>query len=409
MTRLNTLTRQRSGYGLYSMLLAVAAVGCSDAKERQANQVTTESAFLVGTRVWNDSATTSYFNVVSNLSADTVVDPATALEVSGSAKLYAVKGIGWFAVGGGEQPTITRYVLSADGRLTQDAEISLQPFGVKSLWETLYVVSPTKIYYPDRAGNQLIVINPTQMSVIGTIQLSETVREGYLSVYGYAAIERAGKLLISVGWFDWENDKVLGETGLVTLDSTNDAVVHFETDTRCGGVTQPIIMKSGDAYLASSALAASAHRLGRLTTKPCALRIPHASNSFDPNYALELDHIVAAPMSGEPVPGSGDSVFLRVFDESLGSVDREKMSWDLTGQTAWRWWQWNPTLGTANVVAELPPATADVLWFQVDGRVIGAQTSSDYAQTTLVDLTAANGPEPLFTAPGFVHGIARVR
>jgi len=57
----------------------------------------------------------------------------------------------------------------------------------------------------------------------------------------------------------------------------------------------------------------------------------------------------------------------------------------------------------------LAPATADVLWFQVDGHVLGAQTAADYTETTLVDLTAAGGPTPALTAPGFLHGVARIR
>lgn len=106
---------------------------------------------MVGTRVWDDTSTTSYFHVVSSLDASTVVSRGDALEVSGAAKLYSIAGAGWFAVGGGEEPTITRYSVSAAGRLEEQERI--QPQGVHSLWDTLYVVSPTRCTIPTARTN----------------------------------------------------------------------------------------------------------------------------------------------------------------------------------------------------------------------------------------------------------------
>lgn len=49
------------------------------------------------------------------------------------------------------------------------------------------------------------------------------------------------------------------------------------------------------------------------------------------------------------------------------------------------------------------------MWFETDGHVYGMQTTATYDKSTLVDLTAAGGPEPALVAPGFLHGVARVR
>src|SRR5690606_35985490 len=120
-------------------------------------------------------------------------------------------------------PTITRYTIDEDGALARGESISLSSYGVDSLWDTLYIVSPTKAYYPDRAGTQLIVWNPTEMTVTGSIALPETARDGFLALYGYAPILRGKTLLISVGWFDWEEyDSVLGESGLIAIDTEAD-------------------------------------------------------------------------------------------------------------------------------------------------------------------------------------------
>ncbi|WP_437675088.1 hypothetical protein [Sorangium sp. So ce131] len=368
-------------------------------------------AFLIGTRVWDDTSTTSYFQTVPSLEQGTEVDLAQALELPGSAKLYSLDELGWFAIGGGDAPTISRYTLDARGALEQEgASISLQPFGVQDLWPTMYFVSPTKAYYPDRHGEQLIVWNPTTMEIAGRIALPETTRDGYLALYGYASFLRGDKLLFSVGWFDWEqNDTILAETGLVVIDTATDTVARVDVDERCGGITHAVETTSGDVVFVSSALAGAAHRLDRLPTEPCALRVQKDADAFDKDYLQPLGELTDGAIAGEPIPGGGDSIFLRVFDEDLATVEEDSVTWDLTGQKAWRWWRWDTAANEAAPVDELSPGTSDVSWFQIDGRVFGTETTDDYAETTLIELTAEGGPKRGLTTPGFLHGVAKVR
>lgn len=367
-------------------------------------------AFLLGTRVWDDTSTTSYFHVASSIKAGAAVDEAQALEVPGAAKLYATEGVGWFAIGGSEAPMITRYTLDDEGRLDEGDTISLQNYGVESLWDTLYVVSPTKMYYPDRDGQRLIIINPSAMEITGEVDLGETGREGFLSLYSYAHLERGSDLLFSVAWIDWnETDSILGETGLVVLDTQTDTVSRFDVDARCGGITTPVEMSSGDVYFASSALAAAAHRLDRLSTPPCALRVRAGDDAFDANYLENLDELTGNALAGEPIPGGGSDIFLRAFDDNLGTVADGALTWELTSQLAWRWLRWTPGTGDMSPVDALEPSTSDVLWFRVDGKVYGTETKADYSKTTLIELTAEGGPRRAMTAPGFLHGVARIR
>lgn len=366
-------------------------------------------AYLVGTRVWDDASTTSYFNIVPSIEAGAVVDPAVALEVPGAAKVFAIPDAGWFAIGGGDAPTITRYTLDENDRFVRGDTISMQDHGVQSLWDTLYVVSSTKVYYPDRDGRQLIVWNPTAMEITGSIPLPTTAREGYLSLYGYTPLLRGDELLFTIGWFDWTNDRILGETGLVVIDTAMDAVARVDVDTRCGGITTGVVTASRAAYFVSSALAGAAHRLDRIPTAPCALRIAAGADAFDAAYLGDMRAVAGGAIAGEPVPGGGDTMFLRVFDEQLATVNADDATWELTGQAAWRWLRWDAGAPAASPVTALDPGTADVLWFEIDDRVFGSQTTADYSQTTLVELTAAGGPKPALTAPGFLHGVARVR
>jgi len=392
------------------LLAALALTACNAEDGGGAPGLEQGPAYLVATRVWNDTTTTSYFHVVSSLEADTTIDTSQALEVPGAAKLYAVDDVGWFAVGGGEDPTITHYTLGDDGVLQEQDTISLADYGVQSLWDTLYVVSKTKMYYPDRAGGQLIVINPSAMTVDGAVSISDANREGYLALYGYTPLVRERELLFTVGWFDWEeNDSVLGETGLVVVNTETDTVERVDLDQRCGGVTTGVVTDTGDAYFVSSAMAGAAHRLGRLPTGPCALRIGAGESQFDPDFSMDLSELTGMPVLGEPVPAGGASMFLRVFDEDAATFTDESLTWELTGQSVWQWWRWDTQSGEASRVEEIGASTADVLWFEVDGRLFGTETTADYSHSTLIDLQAEGGPKPALTAPGFLHGVARIR
>jgi len=398
-----------------SLLLALGipavSTGCGDDGADVADDDGGGPLYLAATRVFGtDGPVTSYFYVLPSLEQGTVVDPAEALEAAGPAKLFAVEDVGWFAIGGGESPTITRYSIDDEGALAEGEKISLQDYGITNLWDSLYVVSPAKMYYPDREGSRLIAIDPTAMIIEGEIELPDTARNGYLSLYGYKPVLRDNLLLLSVGWFDWSaNDTVIEETGLVAIDTETDEVVRFDIDTRCGGITQPLVLASGDAYFVSSALAGAAHRLGRLTSQPCALRILAGDDAFDPDYLLSLDELTSAPVTGEPVPAGGDSLFLRVFDEDLAVVEEGSASWDLTGQAAWRWLRWDTATDEIAAIDELAPSTSDVAWFQVEERVFGTETQAHYSETTIIDLTAEGGPQRGLTAPGFLHGAARIR
>ncbi|XXT18870.1 hypothetical protein WME94_52450 [Sorangium sp. So ce429] len=366
-------------------------------------------AFVVATRVWDDTATNSYFHVLSSLEPGTAVDPSQALEVPGSARLFAFAGLGWFGIGEAQAPTISQYTLDGSALVKGDA-ISFQPSGVQSLWPTNYVISPTKVYHPDRAGEQIVVWNPTTMEVQGKIPLPDTHREGYLALYGYGSVLRGKTLLVSVGWVDWSTtDTILPETGLVAIDTETDTVVRFDVDDRCGGITQPVETASGDAYFVSSALAGAAYHLERLETEPCALRILKDADAFDPDFALSLGELADGAIVGDPIPAGGDSLFIRVFDESLATIAADTKMSGVTGQPAWHWWRWDTATNEAAPVGELVPSPANVAFFEVDGRVFTIEEKNNSTESTLIELTAEGGPKLGLTTPGYLHGLAKVR
>ncbi len=397
-----------------SLLLALGvtslSAGCGS-DDDEANAANDEGpVYVIGTRIFSPdgSDVTSYYHVVSSIDEDAEVDPALALEKPGAAKLMSI-GRDWLAVGDADAPKITEYTVES-GELVEGVAISLDGKGVQGLWDTLYVVSDTKAYYVDRANSQLVIINPADMKVGGVVEMPDTVRDGFLSNYGYYPIKRGSKLLITVGWFDWNtNDTVLEETGLVVLNTETDEVERVDVDTRCGGVTTPLTVENGDTYLVSSALAAAAYRLERIESEPCVLRIQAGTDEIDPDYLIHLGELTDGALAGEPMPAGGNELYLRVFDDEGVTTDEESKTWNLTGTPNWHWWRWNVETDETSVALELEPSTSDVVWFTVDGKAYGTQTKSDYSETTLYEMTAEGGPKKGITVPGFMMGLARVR
>lgn len=371
-----------------------------------------EPTYVVSTRVFSPDGgpVTSFFYVVDSLDQGTVIDTSQGLEYPGSARLFANEETGWFAIGSGEDSTITRYTVGPRGLVAGDS-ISLLSYGVSSHFsDDLYIISPTKLYYPDRDNAQLLIINPEAMEIQGTIPLPETVRDGYQANYSYEAIQRDGRLLFTVGWFDWDNDVILDATGLVVIDTATDSVVRVDVDERCGGITTPVNLASGDAYLVSSALAAANHILGRLPTEPCALRVLADSDTIDPDYAPPLAELAGGAPAGEPVYGGGNSIYFRVFDQAAATIEDGQFSWDLTGQPLWSWARWNVSEGAVAPADTLPASTADVVWFRADERTFGMESlDAEYSETRLIELSSEGGPVQRLTAPGFLQGLARVR
>lgn len=403
--------RPSLGMMVLGLTLSLCAAACSSSSdEGPVDRSGTTPLYLAATRVWDDTSTTSYFHVLPSIDADTVVDGSQALEVGGSAKLFANGPNEWFAIGSGESPTITRYTLNERGQLERGKAMSLQTYGVQDLWDTLYFASAEKAYYPDPSSGQLVVWNPSTMTITGTVDLSETVREGYLSHHGLRSIRRGTDILFTMSWFDWEtNDAVVGETALIALDTETDSIRKVDVDRRCGGITQVVEHPSGDAYFVSSALAAAAHELGRLSTAPCALRVRAGEDSFDADYQIRLSDVAGSGVAGEPMPGDGGKILLRVADRDQLEVTAESRSWDLTGQAAWRWVSWDVEANEAENLDELAPSTADVFWFDVDGKLFASESTNDYAETTLIEVTGGGAPRRALTAPGLLHGIARIR
>ena len=367
-------------------------------------------AYLIHSAVQSpEGGRTNYYTVADSLAQREELDYDASLEVPGRSRLYAESGIGFFAVGDGEDVSITRYELREDGGFEPGPALSLQPFGVTSMGaQAVLFVSATKAYYKDDDQAQIIVWNPAEMIVEDTIELpAELLREG--RVTGFSAwAQRGDEAYIAVRWSSEQYDRMDPGTTLVRLDTTTDEIT-VTTDDRCRGIAKTA-RHEDTLYFFSSVINGFGFAVygddgGQ---QDCILRILPGETTFDAEYVGSLapaleDHEVG---TGIAVTENGRAWF-QVVDTTMVPTEpgATYSEWYSTG------WTWRhvdlATLADPVVAVETPGAYSGSA-FVAGSRFFISQTEPDYSSTTLVDLSGDTAA-PGVSFPGFTLDVAQVR
>lgn len=370
---------------------------------------TIDSRYVVSTTVFGaEGNTQTYFGIVPDMRSGKL-DLGLALEAPGMAKLYSRDGNGWFALGGGEAPTVTRYDLGADDKLTQGASISFQPNGTAFLGDMMVFVSPTKAYYFDAPNQQLIRWNPEAMTVDGTIDLAVTAKTNLTTIFALKPLLRAdGTLLFPVTWRNFETDDTYSGTGLVVVDTATDTLRKYTESAACQGVTWSAITSDGTLYAATTPFYAVLQRVNGKGPASCVLRIQPGADEFDATYKVDLAALVGGRVAGGLARGPEGELFFRAIgtDVAIGPTTSASDVWS---DAVWRWYRWNLASGQATAVDTLPLSSAGGLTYDVDGRTYATDSAADFSSTTLLDMTAPGGPVKALEAPGYIYGLSRVR
>ena len=106
--------------------------------------------------------------------------------------------------------------------------------------------------------------------------------------------------------------------------------------------------------------------------------------------------------------GLDTTVLVRVLDEDLQTYQGTEEDLIYTAE-AWEWWLLDlETLEVTEVEGfeKSPPTTATYL---VDGAAYVAEPSSDFASTQMIEFSPSFQHREVFSATGFVLGLAQVR
>lgn len=365
-----------------------------------------------------DDDSTSYLAITDSLDGTTELDTKQAIEVPGASRFYAPEAGGFFALGSNEDLSITRYDVSKDGEFEETGRVSFAGVGVTRLHYRAAFLSETKAYYIDHTQAQIVIWNPRDMTIDGTITLPEEIAdgyEGYTSVLPYFRMPVVqGRLFIPVAWHVAEAGTARDVTGLVVVDTKTDSVLSFTETDRCAGATELAFDDNGDVYYGTNVN----QPYGRFAHDPkllaenhpgCILRIRAGEQDFDPEYILRLEEVVGDRTSMGLADGAAPGIgYVQVIDEdklAWADVKDEDTFW---GEAVWDWWKVDLATGEAERDTEIPISAPFMTSYQVDGRRYVARQTGDNS-SRLFELRADGQHLPGLSSVGEIRGIARVR
>ncbi|MFP2923892.1 MxcI [Pyxidicoccus sp. 3LG] len=369
----------------------------------------TEPQYLLHSAVQTGGTRMNYFTLVDSLDQARQLDYANSLELPGRPRLYPAQGIGFFAIGDGESPTITRYEVQ-EGRLVAGRSFSLQTLGVRALGaQAVLFISPTKAYYKDDAQAQIVVWNPTEMAIVKTIQLPrELVKQGYItSLSNWAS--RTGEAFFTVGWTTTAYDRVLPGTVLIRIDTATDELTQVPDD-RCRDILKTA--KLGDTlYFFSgviNGLGHTAYSSQNGGQQDCILRIAPGQRTFDASYVGTVAPALGANKVGTVITVTEDGkAWLQVADTTItpSAPGTTYSEWYSKG---WSWWSVSlESLGNAVRVQSEPGAYSGFA-VSAGSSFFISQSAADYSVSTLME-QSTGAPKAGVSFPGFVLDVARIR
>lgn len=355
----------------------------------------TGASYLVGTARLEDET----------LSLDDAVEAsASSLFSTGDGKLF---------VGDYSTPILTRYAVGTDGRLSEDGRLSFAAAGLDGTGfapNQIHATSPTRAYY--LGTEQVIVWNPEALEIEGTIAVPDLARDGgFAPSIGYGAVRRGDEIVWTVTWGNNETGRVLDETALVVLDTTDDSIT-VSTKTGCsaawGGEGS-----DGSLYFAQGAWPAAVWRLsaGADAPAPCMLAVAPGADAF-------ADEVVdlRALVGGDRVVGTMANVapgraLIRVFEEDSIEVTPETTASDLTFRADWSWrWVELPSLTVSEAPGLPVTGSGEFFAFQLGDKFVVPAIPATEDSTTVYQAIGPDTParQVLFT-PGNVYGAAKAR
>jgi len=401
----------------FSMITIMAfgfAAGCDSA---ESDDPFVGGRFAVTATIFQPDGETSLVGLVDDPGVPAELDPARAVEVGGAAAIFGLDGTAVFSLGSSDSPTLTRYEVKPDGELVQRREVmSLAPYGITSGFkrpELVPFVSAAKAYWIDDVSLQVVVWDPSEMTLTSSFSLSSAEREGLFLEVGEAVVRQDGSVVVSVNYRQ-EDEGEAGQAVAILIDSANDSVTGVVTDDRCGGTLDIAAQDDGTLYFASNAFAASLHALQRPQgyPSPCILRIQAGETRFDPEFHVAIPDLTDGHSGGNLVMGVDGHAYVlalhtELLDAAIGPETDLFAPWE---STAWRWWRVDTGFATPGVLLEEAPIRSGASRvLRAGGREFIAHANIETGTSTLLVPTADGDLQPGLVVNGYPYGLIALR
>ncbi|MFP2909164.1 hypothetical protein ACLESD_29810 [Pyxidicoccus sp. 3LFB2] len=335
-----------------------------------------------------------------------------AIEIPGRALGSGLVKTGSLYVSSSEGAEVSRYDLTAEGKLEKKATVSFAGRGLNSIGEyqnQFQFISATKAYYFDGRTAQVIVWNPTDMTLTSAVAIPGLATEGAITTFATHPVRTGNLVLMPVGWRPSAGVGITKQAGLVVVDTTTDAVTLVKDD-RCGYVRDGVLGTDGKVYLATEAYGAAVFRVaGGSTPVPCLLKFDPQTRTFDTTFFRELGSLTGGAATGSLLPGPQGTAYLRVLDESVYTVAPGTHPRVVASAQAWSWWQLRLDTLVATKVSTLPASTGSTFLFNVDAnRVLFTEFTNSSTSTNFRELTDHSG-KVAFSTQGLAFSFLQLR
>ncbi|MEM9194254.1 MAG: hypothetical protein AAGF12_34075 [Myxococcota bacterium] len=393
-------------------------MGCSESGDEPPSNGGDEPLFAVtGAIVQPGGEFVPWLALFPEISADLEFDLEQAF--SPGPGVFFIPGDGSILWMQQDAPVIERFRFGTDGELVSDGRVSFGAFGVASASDNLAIyISPTRAYLVDRRMPQIVAWNPETMEIAGDQALSRLVRTGLKTNIEFAEVIE--DRLIVVGRYRRDADDSWAPLTVAAFVNPADDSIVYDEDERCGNVVTGAPASDGFVYLGSfmtAAAATYAQEGGDPAVTACQIRLNVSRASFDDDYFVDLSSLAPAGLIGGPVARSGNTDYYSLFDDSAAPLPPPAAPGvALTMSPAWQ--VHTATLGseaeTLAPVSIIPPSGTifSVSTFRdVDGveRSVFGQFAPDFSSSQAFDLTSPEDIQPLFTTPGPMGQVTRVR
>ncbi len=396
---------------LTTLALALAA-GCGDPEPVTPPTDTpsdTGPLYAITTQLITADTPQSYVILTNKVAGDGQLALDKAIEVPGRSLGMGIPKSGALFVAGSEAATVTRYDLK-NGALEKGQTVSFAGKGVTSIGEyqtQFHFASATKAYYFDGRTAQVIVWNPTEMTVLNAIAVPGLSIEGATTTFASSPLVVKGDhVFMPVGWRP--SVGITKKAGVIAVDTRTDTAV-LATDDRCGYVRDGVTGPDGQIYFATETYGAAVYRVtGGDTPEPCLLKFDPVALKFDPDFYKPLSEFADGGTVGTLLPGPQGTAYVRVLDEQVYPINAGVHPRLVASAAAWRWTQITLDTFAATPVTTLPPSTGSSFLYEAEGQTLFTQFAAGSSATTLHQLTGHTGT-PQVTAQGLIFSFVQLR
>ena len=389
----------------------VLATGCGDDSGGAGGTGGTEGSFLLVNRIRTPDARAIFLTVLPSLDVGPIDRSALGLEVPGLSRGRVYNGKVY--VFDGESGVISRYVVDGD-RLALDvlddggeARFSMADEGITNFTTTIAFIDPERAYYIDtRSGNQVVVWNPTEMSVTSVFPVPELVRDGFTTV-GTNVVVVDDLVVLGLSWTNEEQATLVPVTAILVLSATEDVVVGLVEDDRCVS-TRALLVDEGDVYAMADANAGLAELFAPPGTipPPCLLRWVPGSEDFDPDFYRDLREIVGEPLvSG--AAGRGDGTFVtQAYTSDIDFMTLEPL--ELIDGALWQWAMVDFRTDASTLIESIAPGGISRLGWIIEDEYLVSEFDDAGGTSALFQIDSPSATE-LLSVPGEIFGVDRIQ